>query len=548
MTAPGTEPTTGPGTEATAGPSDETPTGPDDNPATGSEAATIAHRRTHPITPLVTGWKIVVGIVAVLTAQNIARLAGDFTWGRALAALGILVVAVVIAVAASALSWWFTTYAVDESGVALHKGLLSKSREFAPREKIESVTVERPFLARLLGLSKVRVEVAGGGESYLDIEYVRAADAEELRTRILAVAAGVDPRQVDAASTPTAPGDLTDADQEPSADSAPPASAPPASAPDPLRKLLKGEVEDGELIAEIPTQRLVQSLVRDADFLLSIVFGIIGGIVAIGLGIWQDGFAFASLIALLPALIALPKYVFGRIEGGWGFVSRITDRGLRMRRGLLNTRTDNIATGRIQRFALKRPLLWRSPGWTSVSVTVAGIGDDSNEASSVLPVGTREELWLTLGHLAPTLGTADDMATLEHLLTAPARDIDGLRAPHRLQWYSRRTQVVVLLPGALIQRQGLLARTLVIIPRDRIQQVAIEDDPFARRLRSLDLKVGVAGHTETIGDLPRDGARMLHAVLAHDAATSRRYSDRSTWREPALALSASAGTGQETGR
>lgn len=545
MTAPGTEPTTGPGAEATAGPSDETPigphdnpaTGPDGSPATGPEAATIAHRRTHPITPLVTGWKIVVGIVAVLTAQNIANLVDDFTWGRALAALGILAVAVVIAVAASALSWWFSTYAVDESGVALHKGLLSKSREFAPREKIESVTVERPFLARLLGLSKVRVEVAGGGESYLDIEYVRAADAEELRTRILAVAAGVDPRQVEATTTPTAPEELTVADQEPSAD-----SAPPAGTPDPLRKLLKGEVEDGELIAEIPTQRLIHSLVRDADFLLSIVFGIIGVVVAIGVGIWQGGFAFASLIALLPALIALPKYVFGRIEGGWGFVSRITDRGLRMRRGLLNTRTDNIATGRIQRFALKRPLLWRTPGWTSVSVTVAGIGDDSNEASNVLPVGTREELWLTLGHLAAPLGTADDMAALEHLLTARARDIDGLRAPHRLQWYSRRTQVVVLLPGALIQRHGLLARKLVIIPRDRIQQVAIEDDPFARRLRSLDLKVGVAGHTETIGDLPRDGARMLHAVLAHDAATSRRYRDPSTWREPALALSTGPGT------
>lgn len=528
------------------------------DPLPASDEMTIPHRRTHPITPLVTGWKIVVGIVAVITAQNIARLADDFTWGRALVALGILAVAVVIAVALSTLSWWFSTYAVDESGVSLHKGLLTKSREFAPREKIESVTVERPFLARVLGLSKVRVEVAGGGDSYLDIEYVRAADAEALRTRILAVAAGVSPAQIEAHADGVIPDDpdaLASRIDTAGGMSGAGASGPGATGggttgaasagaahKDPLRTLLKGEVEDGELIAEIPTQRLLHSLVRDADFLLSIVFGIIGVIVAVGVGIWQEGFALASLIALLPALIALPKYVFGRIEGGWGFVSRITERGLRMRRGLLNTRTDNIATGRIQRFALKRPLLWRSPGWTSVSVTVAGIGDDSNEASNVLPVGTREELWLTLGHLAAPLGTADDMATLEHLLTAPVRDIDGLRAPHRIQWYSRRTQVVVLLPGALIQRHGLLARKLVIIPRDRIQQVAIEDDPFARRLHSLDLKVGVAGHTETIGDLPREGARLLHAVLAHDAATSRRYRDRSTWREPALALPSAPGT------
>src|SRR5699024_4002395 len=103
------------------------------------------------------------------------------------------------------------------------------------------------------------------------------------------------------------------------------------------------------------------------------------------------------LVALVPAFIAIPKYVLGRIEAGWGFVSRLTDRGLRMRRGLLNTRTDNIATGRIQRFHLKRPLLWRGPGWTAVTVTVAGIDDSGeNGAENALPVGTREELALTI--------------------------------------------------------------------------------------------------------------------------------------------------------
>src|SRR5690625_6722166 len=82
-----------------------------------------------------------------------------------------------------------------------------------------------------------------------------------------------------------------------------------------------------------------------------------------------------------------------------------------MRRGLLNTRTDNIATGRIQRFHLKRPLLWRGPGWTAVTVTVAGIDDSGeNGAENALPVGTREELALTIGHLAAPLGTSDDLA------------------------------------------------------------------------------------------------------------------------------------------
>jgi putative membrane protein len=482
-------------------------------------APAAARHRTHPITPLLTGWKIVVGIIAVISAQNIARLIEDFTVQRALIGAGVLSAAIVIAILLSALSWWFTTYAVDEGGVSLHKGAISRSREYASRARIESVTVERPLLARLLGLSKVRVEVAGGGASYLDIEYVRSAEAEQLRRSILGVAAldGADGEQAADAPAGTSP-----------------AAATPASG---LEAILYDGVTDGELIAKIPTERLLRSLLRDVGFLIGIVTSVLGVLVAIALALWQDGFSVGVIIALLPTAIAVPKYVFGRIESGWGFVSRITDRGLRMRRGLANTRTDNIASGRIQRFELRRPLLWRAPDWTAVGVTVAGIEDeDEDGAASVLPVGTRQELRATLGHLAGPLGTADDLATIEHLLTAPAREIEGLRTPVPLYWIARRTQVSVLLPGALVHRSGILSRSLEIIPRERLQQLTLEDGPLARRLGILDLKVDVAGHSRTLANLPRREVLDLHAVLARDAATLRRYRDRERWPRPALSL------------
>ncbi|ATG52350.1 hypothetical protein CFK38_13090 [Brachybacterium vulturis] len=516
-----------------------------DSPSAPAPAAepgsTAARRRTHPITPLVTGWKIVVGVIAVLTAQNIARLAEDFTVMRALIGMGVLVVVVVIAIVLSALSWWFTTYAVDEAGVSLHRGMISRSQEYAPRARIESVSVERPLLARLLGLAKVRVEVAGGGDSYLDIEYIRSGDAEQLRRGILDVAAldaparepDRDPAAGSEAASPA--GDRRAPSQAPAA--ADPRAGAEGPAGHPREGFLHDDVTDGELIAQIPTRRLVHSLLRDPGFLLSILVGVVGVLAAIGLTIWQDGVSFAILVALLPTAIAIPKYVFGRIESGWGFVSRITERGLRMRRGLANTRTDNIAAGRIQRFALRRPLLWRGPDWTGVSVTVAGIEDsEENGAAHVLPVGTREELRATLGHLAAPLGTPDDPGTIEHLLSAPAREIDGLRTPVRGFWIARRTRVAVLLPGALIQRSGILTRHLEIIPRERLQGLTVQDGPFARKLGVLDLQVGVAGETMQLSDLPRRDVLALHAVLARDAATLRRYRDREHWPQPALAI------------
>ena len=514
--------------------------------AAGSEAPRL---RTHPITPLVTGWKVVVGVVAVIAAQNVARLLDDFTVTRALIGAGLLVAAIVIAILLSGISWWFTSYAVDDGGVSLHTGMLNRSREYAPRARIESVSVERPLLARRLGLAKVRVEVAGGGESYLDIQYVKSAAAEELRQQILGVAdpsgagtarsarvAASSQGAIDAAGEPR---DAAASGTLPADDDGPTDPATSGT----IASILYDGVTDGELIAQVPTERLVRSLLRDIGFLIGIVVSIVGVAVAIALAIWQDGLNVAMFIALAPTLITVPKYVFGRIESGWGFISRITDRGLRMRRGLANTRTDNIASGRIQRFELRRPRLWRTPGWTAVSVTVAGIeDDDENGAANVLPVGTRAELSATLGHLAAPLGTDDDLAALEHLITAPARQIEGIRTPARLFWIARRTEVTILLPGAVIHRSGILTRKVEIIPRERIQQVELHDGPLARRLDLLDLEVRIAGDSLRLSGIGRDDALALHGVLARDARTLRRYRDRAHWPAPALGRAGGAET------
>ena len=507
-----------------------------------SETSGAPRHRTHPITPLVTGWKIVVGLIAVFTAQNVARLVEDFTVQRALIGLGVLAAVIVIAIILSALSWWFTSYAVDEHGVSLHTGMISRSQQYAPRARIESVSVERPLLARLLGLAKVRIEVAGGGESYLDIQYLTSARAEELRLGILSVAAGARSGTTD--EEPDAPAPVlagTEGATDPASTGAEdgagaPVEAPAADGAGRLESLLYDGVTDGELIAKIPTERLVRSLLRDLEFLLGVAGSVLGVVVAVGLVIWQDGISPAIILPLLPALIAVPKYIFGRIESGWGFVSRITERGLRMRRGLATTRTDNIAAGRIQFVELRRPLLWRTPGWTAASVTVAGIEDDSADgATAVLPVGTREELRSTLGHLTAPLGSEDDLALLEHLLTVPAPTIDGLRTPVRWYWIARRTRVTLLLPGAVVHRSGILSKKLRILPRERIQQLALEDDPFGRRLGILDLKASVAGTDLRLEALSRADALALHAVLVRDARILRRYRDREHWPRPVLA-------------
>lgn len=497
-------------------------------------AASAPGRRTHPITPLLTGWRVIAGIVAVVTAQNLVSLLNEVTVMRVLIAVGVIAGAAVLGIALSALGWWFTTYAIDEEGVLLQSGILSRSRRFAPRERIESVSVQRPLLARLAGLAKVRIEMAGGAESHLDVEYVTSAEADRIRRRILETI-GQGPEDA-RGNDDTSAGEQSSGASGAVAVSGDPAGHDLSGA---IRSALHDGVTDGELIAEIPTSRLLLSLVRDLGNWATLVFGLLGVTFAIITSVMNDGISIPAVIAMIPMVLAIPKIVLGRIESGWGFVSRNTERGLRMRHGLLNTRTDNIAAGRLQSIRIERPLLWRGPGWTRVTAVLAGTeGEEEDDSVTVLPVGTAEELRRTLGHLMAPLGAPDDQAAIEHLLTARARDIDGLRPRSRWFWIARRTHATVLLPGALVQRRGMLARSLELIPRERIQEVELSDGPLLRRLGALDLEIAVANDGEIIRGLSEADAAGLWAVLAHDAAARRRLRDRAQWPRPLLAASA----------
>lgn len=513
------------------------------------EATDDPPRRTHPITPLIVGWKVLAGLVAVLTAQNLAQLASEFTVRRALLALAALAGVLVIGILLSAVSWWRTTYRITPDGVVLARGVLTLSRRSAPREKIESVSVERPALARALGLAKVRIEIAGGAESHLDIEYVSAADAEQIRTRVLHVAGRHDdaaPGVVPAAAPATGGDDRAGIDAGAWEEAAPAEGT--GSGTGRLRSVLVDGVTDGVLIAEIPTSRLLRSLLRDVGFMLALVLGQVWAVVATVFAIMDRGPGFGVLITVVPLLLALPKMVLSRIESGWGFVSRLTGRGLRMRRGLLSTRTDNLAPDRVQDITLSQPLLWRGPGWVAAKATVAGVGSTASDGpTAALPVGTRDELGRTLGHLLPSITHAEPAAAADleqalRLLQRPARETAGLRTPFAAFWISRRTRVTVPLPGALAIRSGILTRRLTLVPRERIQGVQLAVGPVQRLLGCADVRISVAGATRTLGDLRREEAVDLARQLAADAAAGRHYRDRNAWPQPPLLAAAPLAT------
>jgi putative membrane protein len=153
-----------------------------------------AWRRMHPITPFLKGWRLVFALL-VVGATQFADNAGRS--GRAIGGHGLLLafgffgVFAVLAVAWSYVSWRVTRYAVTDEAVHLRQGIVFRQQRQARLDRLQAIDVVQPLLARLVGLSELRLEVAGGSGARVSLAFLREAEADALRAELLALAAGL---------------------------------------------------------------------------------------------------------------------------------------------------------------------------------------------------------------------------------------------------------------------------------------------------------------------------------------------------------------------
>ena len=92
----------------------------------------------------------------------------------------------VLILVAGSFDWWFTRYSLDDLAIHRRSGFLFKKNRTIRLESVQSVDISRPLVARLLGLSELRFEVADGSSEALHIKYVSARKAEVLRRTAMA--------------------------------------------------------------------------------------------------------------------------------------------------------------------------------------------------------------------------------------------------------------------------------------------------------------------------------------------------------------------------
>ncbi|WP_263732417.1 PH domain-containing protein [Cellulomonas sp. SG140] len=464
--------------------------------AVGEDA--YAWRRVHPITPLLRGWKALVAVLAIFAAQagdnvrNLAHLLGGRTW---LALIGVLVLVTVVSLVYSAFAWRAMRFAVTDEAVHLRQGIVFRQQRQARLDRLQAVDVVQPLLARLVGLSELRLEVAGGHGSAVSLSFLREDEADALRADLLALAAGLR-RPSAPATVPAQPGGpvvdrLPGGPQHgaPPPDPAgavtgpPPPSSPGRPGPAPVAVPAPAFAPAPEQqVYELPMPRLLGSILLSGGTVW-LVLGVVAITVVIVVSESID-----AAFGVLPAVLGAVSWVWSRLNGAATFRAAISPDGIRLRHGLTETRTQTVPPGRVQAVRLHQPLLWRSRDWWRVQINVAGYGTESKERENeavLHPVATRQEAMTALWLVLPDLGVGDPQAVLDAAFTGRGDDGGFTPSPRAARWVDPigwRRRGVLVTERALIVRSGRWWRSVEVVPHERTQSLAVRQGPIQRAL------------------------------------------------------------------
>jgi putative membrane protein len=440
------------------------------------------------------------------------------------------------------LSWRMHEFRVTGEIVEVRSGVLFRNHRKARLDRIQGINITRPLIPRIFGTARLEIAQAGN-DANVQLAYLGAKAADDLRQRILVLASGAQDDETDPAS-PASSGRVQDRVNE---------FLSPELDPSAVHATRIVKVQPGRLIASM-------LLSGTTVFIVLAVVAIIVSIAITG--------EYFLLVTLFPAVIGAGGYYVRKFSKSLQYTIADTRDGIRIGFGLVSTSNETLPPGRIHAVSVAQPLLWRPFGWWDIRInraTNAGNGASNNQqvSSIVLPVGTAADVRQVLEIILPSLvgsavvgpsasmdrlrqGSAEAVSVVDDSLTTTG-DQGGFRhSPRRGRWlrpFSARRNGYRFVQGAVLLRLGAVWRTLVVVPLPRVQSVKISQGPVERLLRLATVHVQtVQGPvTAAVGAIDAQDAQRLWSETAHRAVEAAATDTSHRWRS----ASASAGHAQE---
>lgn len=493
----------------------------------------IPWSKLHPLTPVMHGGITFVVIIGVIIANLRDRFITIFfgrEWvtedddydpitliienGWILFALIGLLVLLLIIVGIGWLSWRFHSYRITQENVEMKQGILFRKHRRAPLLRIQAVNVQRPLLARALGLAKLQVQTAGQ-DGDLALSYLSHSVAKVVRKQILERVQHV---QGNADATVDFLGQVHE----------PAETTIDRRAQDFIDFDIDAESARAGSLVRIPLGRLIGSVLLSDDALIIALSLIAIPIAAVNTSL-------AVLGTLIPLVIVFASLMVSRFNRGFNFTISRSQDGVRTGSGLTSTYTETIPRRRIHSIDVAQPMLWRLTGWWRIRVTTGGnITTQNNQnmfQNILLPVGTLEDVHRVLGLLLPAYDTPEDHAQLADAVVGSGEGFttSGPKAKF-LYWLQHRRFGVRVAhtdePDAtILMRRGRLVRRLTITPVARVQSIEVRRSPIRRLVDVADLRVHtVTGPVQSyVKGLATQDAQHWFDRLAPEIVTAMRH-------------------------
>ena len=440
--------------------------------------------RLHPATPLLRGGFATLAILGLIIV-NLRDVLIDTVFGSPTVGSdplvwifehdfigpGLLVVAVVLIllVVSFYASWRMHTFRITAELVEVRSGILFRTNRRGRLDRIQGVNIVRPFLARLIGAAKLEIVVAGH-DANVQLAYLGSTAADELRREILLLASGT---HSEAAAATTLPGGLI---EQRVSELLAPELDPDAAAP--------------ESVVQLHLGRLIGSIVL-SGFTVFLVVGIAIASVVIA----QTG-EFFFLFGFVPAIIGVASFYVSRFSRSLRYSIAGTPDGVRVGFGLLSTSNETLPPGRIHAVEVNQPLLWRPAGWWEIKINRAASSSARGAAgqanTTILPVGNLSDVRKVLELLLPAQTDPTAIDLIAGGLTSNGGDDGFVNSPRRaavLRWFSWRRNGFAVTADAVVLRKGAIWRQLAIVPKARLQSIALRQGPLARRLRLAEIQL-----------------------------------------------------------
>ena len=318
-------------------------------------------------------------------------------------------------------SWRKNFFWINEKGeLEARSGIFFRRSRQLRISRLQSVDILRPPVARLLGYSSLKVEVAGSGDSRVILSYLSVGKAQELRSEILSVAK-----------------------EE--------------------RAFTQSAERENHWQWRVPNGRLVASMVLTTSTFFVIVVAVASAVIALrGSGLVALALAVGGSAASLAGITSLFNFSVGRNE-----------RGIAISHGFFTTAHYTVSPIRIQAICLVQPIAWRPFGWYQIAINVAGT-DQSGKKSGprfLIPVVHEDALPELFRELLPSWNLETEDEWLASATTSR----------WRFPWQATRLAVSVT-PDLFVVRSGALTRRVSAAPHERIQSIRITQGPWERKL------------------------------------------------------------------